>query len=59
MAAQSTTTNASPNGESGQTLADILVGQKSLDPARAQQVKTAEIQTGKTQRDIAGPKYGY
>ena len=52
MAAQSTTTYASPNGESSQTLADILVGQKSLDPARAQQVKTAEIQTGKSQEEI-------
>ena len=49
MAAQSTTPTLSPNGETGQTLADILVAQKALDSARAQQVKTAEIQTGKTQ----------
>jgi len=52
MAAQSTTPNLSPNGETGQTLADILVAQKALDLARAQQVKTAEIQTGKSQEEI-------
>lgn len=52
MAAQpAITPKVSPNGE-GQTLADILVAQKSLDPTRAQQVKTAEIQTGKTQEEI-------
>ncbi len=52
MAAQPTITKTSSNGESNQTLADILVSQKSLDPVRAQQVKTAEIQTGKTQEAI-------
>jgi type IV pilus assembly protein PilB len=52
MAAQSTTPKLSPNGETDQTLADILVAQKALDSARAQQVKTAEIQTGKTQEEI-------
>ncbi|MBU0572271.1 Flp pilus assembly complex ATPase component TadA [Patescibacteria group bacterium] len=52
MAAQPTTTNVNPNGETGQTLADILVAQKALDVGRAQQVKTAEIQTGKTQEEI-------
>jgi type IV pilus assembly protein PilB len=52
MAAQPTTSKPSPNGETGQTLADILVAQKALDLARAQQVKTAEIQTGKTQEEI-------
>jgi len=52
MAAQPTTPKSSPNGETGQTLADILVAQKALDSTRAQQVKTAEIQTGKTQEEI-------
>jgi type IV pilus assembly protein PilB len=52
MAAQPTTPNLSPNGETEQTLADILVAQKALDSTRAQQVKTAEIQTGKTQEEI-------
>ncbi|RLC29388.1 type II secretion system protein GspE, partial [Candidatus Woesebacteria bacterium] len=52
MAAQPTTPKLSPNGETGQTLADILVAQKALDLSRAQQVKTAEIQTGKTQEEI-------
>lgn len=52
MAAQSITTKTSPNGGAAQTLADILVAQKVLDSARAQQVKTAEIQTGKTQEEI-------
>ncbi len=52
MAAQSTTSKLGPNGETTQSLADILVAQKALDPTRAQQVKTAEIQTGKTQEDI-------
>lgn len=52
MAAQSTTPKLSPNGETGQTLADILVAQKALDAVRGQQVKTAEIQTGKTQEEI-------
>ena len=52
MAAPSTTTKTGLNSETGQTLADILVAQKALDLARAQQVKTAEIQTGKTQEEL-------
>lgn len=52
MAARPATSTASPNDETGQTLADILVAQKALDATRAQQVKTAEIQTGKTQEEI-------
>jgi len=52
MAAQTASPISGPNGESNQTLADILVSQQALDPTRAQQVKAAEIQTGKTQEEI-------
>ncbi|MGA2910615.1 MAG: GspE/PulE family protein [Candidatus Microgenomates bacterium] len=37
-----------PNG----TLVDVLVSMGAIDAARAQQVKTAEIQSGSTQEDI-------
>lgn len=40
------------DGEASKTLADVLVVQGVLDEARAQQVKNAEIQSGKTQEDI-------
>src|SRR3989304_334905 len=40
------------NGDSGGTLADILASQGAIDANRAQQVKNAEIQTGKPQRQI-------
>lgn len=43
----------STNGASGErSLADILLKQGSLTQDRAQQLKTAEIQTGKSQEDI-------
>lgn len=38
--------------ESEKTLADILVAQGALDAVRAQQVKTAEIQSGRSQEEI-------
>jgi type IV pilus assembly protein PilB len=41
----------STNGDAG-TLADVLVSIGALDPARAQQVKLAEIQSGSTQEEI-------
>jgi len=40
------------NGDSGGTLADILASQGAIDANRAQQVKNAEIQTGKPQEEI-------
>lgn len=40
------------NGEGATTLADILVSQKALTSDRAQQVKLAEIQSGKSQEEI-------
>ncbi len=52
MAAQTASPKLTSNGENNQTLADILVSQQALDPDRAQQVKAAEIQTGKTQEEI-------
>ncbi len=42
----------SKNGEGANTLADILVAQGSLDVTRAEQVKMAEVQTGKPQEEI-------
>ena len=50
MAAQTATTKT--NGETTKSLADILVAQGALDPNRAEQVKTVEIQSGKTQEEI-------
>lgn len=38
--------------ESVKTLADILVDLKALDPARAQQIKLIEVQTGRPQEDV-------
>ncbi len=43
---------ASPNGQGQRTISDILVAQGILDAAKAEQVKAAEIQTGKTQENI-------
>ncbi len=40
------------NGETAGSLADILVAQGALPPDRAQQVKLAEIQSGKSQEEI-------
>lgn len=40
------------NGDSAGTLADILASQGAIDTNRAQQVKLAEIQTGKPQEEI-------
>ncbi|MFZ5932794.1 MAG: GspE/PulE family protein [Patescibacteria group bacterium] len=42
----------STNGENSGTLADVLVSQGALSAERAQQVKLAEIQTGKSQEEI-------
>jgi len=43
----------SSNGEpKGNTIADILQNSGLLDPKRAEQVRLAEIQTGKTQEEI-------
>lgn len=50
MAAPTANANSGLNG--AQTLADILVVQGALTKARGDQVKLAEIQTGKTQEDI-------
>src|SRR3989344_8430202 len=52
MPAQPTPTNIFNIDEAAKTLADILVDQGSLDPARANQVKMAEVQSGKSQEDI-------
>jgi len=52
MAAQPATTNSAPNNGQVKTLADILVAFGSLDKSRAEQIKAAEIQTGKSQEDI-------
>lgn len=49
------TTKATPptaDGLSSKTLADILVSEGVLSQDRAQQIKDAEIQSGKTQEDI-------
>jgi len=40
------------NGQGAKTLADILVTQGSLDAARAEKVKLAEVQTGRPQEEI-------
>lgn len=40
------------DGESGNTLVDILVAQGALDAERAKQVKFTEVQTGKSQEEI-------
>lgn len=40
------------NGESAKTLADILVEQGGLSADRAQQVKMAEVQSGRSQEEI-------
>ena len=42
----------SQNGENAKTLADILVDQGGLSAARAQEVKMAEVQSGRSQEDI-------
>lgn len=47
-----TATAKKTNGESVGTLADILVAQGALAPDRGEQVKLAEIQSGKSQEDI-------
>ncbi|MEJ2347855.1 MAG: hypothetical protein P8Y17_01480, partial [Patescibacteria group bacterium] len=52
MAAQAASPIPGPNGETNKTLADVLVSQQALDPTRAQQVKAAEVQTGKSQEEI-------
>lgn len=41
-----------PNVDIGGTLADILFSLKAIDKARADQIKLAEIQSGKSQEDI-------
>jgi type IV pilus assembly protein PilB len=41
-----------PNGDGAKTLADILVDQGGIDAGRAQQVKMAEVQSGKSQEEI-------
>ena len=46
------TTPKKGNGEATGTLADVLAAQGALPLDRAQQVKLAEIQTGKTQEEI-------
>lgn len=51
MPAQAATSKKT-NGESVGTLADILVAQGALTPDRGEQVKLAEIQSGKSQEDI-------
>ncbi len=45
-------TTANLNGGLARTLSDILVSQGALDEARAEEVKLAEIQTGKSQEEI-------
>lgn len=52
MAVQPATITQTTDGETQGSLADILVSQGALDASRAQQIKTAEIQTGKTQEEI-------
>jgi len=52
MAAQPATTTTATDGETQKSLVDILVALGALDANRAQQVKTLEIQTGKTQEEI-------
>ncbi|TEU02674.1 hypothetical protein E3I18_00555, partial [Candidatus Woesebacteria bacterium] len=56
MTAQPATTTQTTDGETQGSLADILVSQGALDASRAQQVKTIEIQTGKTQEEIVKDK---
>lgn len=41
-----------PASSDGQSLADILVSQGAIDTARAEQIKLAEVQTGKPQEQI-------
>lgn len=50
MAAPTASVSSGSNG--AQSLSDILVTQGALTRARADQVKLAEIQTGKSQEDI-------
>jgi len=40
------------NGQAQNSLVDILVGMKALDAKRAEQVRLAEVQTGKTQEEL-------
>ncbi|KKS80384.1 MAG: type II secretion system protein E (GspE), type IV pilus assembly protein PilB [Candidatus Woesebacteria bacterium GW2011_GWC1_43_10b] len=51
MAAQPTTTSIA-NGESAKSLADVLVSLGLMDASKAEQVKFAEVQTGKPQEAI-------
>src|SRR3989344_844549 len=51
MAAQPITTSIA-NGESAKSLADVLVSLGLMDASKAEQVKFAEVQTGKPQEAI-------
>lgn len=52
MAAQTQNIPAKEISSDSQSLADVLVRQGALDKSRAEQVKLAEVQTGRRQEDI-------
>ena len=56
MAAQPAKAQISSDGEGAKTLADILLAQGALTSENAEQLKLAEIQTGKSQEEIIKTK---
>jgi type IV pilus assembly protein PilB len=56
MAAQTAKAQITSDGEGSNTLADILLAQGALTSENAEQLKLAEIQTGKSQEEIIKTK---